>query len=129
MTWLRTESAGATPFDRVLGLRAEALRRFAELRAALAHGGVDPETLERCRERVDALVRCRPDPTGGRLRDEAQRAAVAYAEQYALDPHGLRDADFERLHQHFSDAQIAALTLAVAVSDAQARFTVALEAE
>ena len=58
---------------------------------------------------------------------EAQRAAVGYAEQYALDPHGLRDSDFEALHEYFADAQLATLTLAVAMYDALARFSVALE--
>ncbi len=57
----------------------------------------------------------------------AARAAVGYAEQYALDPHGLRDSDFDALHEHFTDAQLATLTLAVAMYDALARFTVALE--
>ena len=55
------------------------------------------------------------------------RVAVAYAEQYALDPHGLRDSDFVVLHDHFTDAQLATLTLAVAMFDARARFSRALE--
>ncbi len=52
---------------------------------------------------------------------------MGYAEQYALDPHGLRDSDFEALREHFTDAQLATLTLAVAMYDALARFSVALE--
>ncbi len=52
---------------------------------------------------------------------------MAYAEQYALDPHGLRDADFVALHEHYTDAQLATLTLAIAMFDARARFSVALE--
>ena len=43
------------------------------------------------------------------------------------DPHGLRDSDFDALHEYFTDAQLATLTLAVAMYDALARFTVALE--
>jgi alkylhydroperoxidase family enzyme len=90
-------------------------------------GGVDATTLDACRDRIDALLRLESDPTAGRELSSAQRAAVDYAEQYALDPHGLRDEDFVALHAHFDDAQLATLTLAVAMFDALARFSVALE--
>ena len=127
MTWLRTAAAGETGLDRVFGLRPDAYARFRELLAALPDGGVDVVTLDACRDRIDALLRFEPDPTTTRTLTAAQRAAVGYAEQYALDPHGLRDADFAALHEHYDDAQLATLTLAVAMYDALARFSVALE--
>ena len=127
MTWLREEGEGATPIDRVFGLRPNAYARFGELLDALPAGGVDPATLDACRARIEALLRFEPDPTGALDLSASQRAAVGYAEQYALDPHGLRDSDFDALHTHFSDAQLATLTLAVAMYDALARFSVALE--
>jgi hypothetical protein len=127
VTWLRAEVAGATPVDRIFGLRPNAYARFTELLDALPSGGVEATTLAACRARIDALLRLGPDPTAGLDLDAAQRAAVGYAEQYALDPHGLRDSDFDALHEHFTDAQLATLTLAVAMYDALARFTVALE--
>ncbi len=127
MTWLREEAAGVTALDRVFGLRPNAYARFTELLDALPAGGVDETTLDACRARIDALLRYEPDPTTALDLAAGPRAAVGYAEQYALDPHGLRDADFEALHVHFSDAQLATLTLAVAMYDALARFTVALE--
>ena len=127
MTWLRTEAAGATALDRVFGQRPNAYARFTELLDALPAGGGDPATLDACRARIDALLRFEPDPTATLDLDAAGRAAVGYAEQYALDPHGLRDSDFEALHEHFTDAQLATLTLAVAMYDALARFSVALE--
>jgi hypothetical protein len=127
MTWLRTEAAGDTALDRVFGLRPNAYARFRELLDGLADGGIDGTTLDACRARIDALLRFEPDPTSALDLSDAQRAAVGYAEQYALDPHGLRDADFDALHAHFTDAQLATLTLAVAMYDAQARFSVALE--
>ncbi len=127
MTWLREEARGATPLDRVFGLRPNAYARFRELLDGLADGGIDAATLDACRARIDALVRCEPDPTGALDLTDGQRRAVGYAEQYALDPHGLRDSDFEALHEHFGDAQLATLTLAVAMYDALARFSVALE--
>jgi hypothetical protein len=127
MTWLRDEAVGATPLDRVFGLRPNAYARFRELLDALPAGGLDEATLDACRARIEALLRFEPDPTGSLELTESQRAAVAYAEQYALDPHGLRDSDFDALHGYFTDAQLATLTLAVAMYDALARFTVALE--
>lgn len=127
MTWLRAEADGATPLDRVFGLRPNAYATFQDLLHRLADGGVDTAALEACRARIDALLRFEPDPTTALDLTDAQRAAVGYAEQYALDPHGLRDSDFDALHTHFSDAQLATLTLAVAMYDALARFSVALE--
>jgi len=127
MTWLREEAVGASPLDRVFGLRPGAYATFCDLLDALHDGGIDDVTLAACGARIDALLRFEPDPTGALELTEAQRAAVGYAEQYALDPHGLRDTDFEALHAYFSDAQLATLTLAVAMFDARARFSVALE--
>jgi hypothetical protein len=127
MTWLTEEAEGASPLDRVFGLRPNAYARFCELIDALPAGGVDEVTLDACRTRLDALLRFEPDPTTALDLSDAQRAAVGYAEQYALDPHGLRDTDFDALHAYFTDAQLATLTLAVAMYDALARFSVALE--
>jgi hypothetical protein len=127
MTWLTEEAAGATPLDRAFGLRPAAYARFRELLDALPAGGLDEVTLDVCRARIDALLRFRADPTSALDLSDAQRAAVGYAEQYTLDPHGLRDSDFDALHAYFTDAQLATLTLAVAMYDALARFCVALE--
>jgi alkylhydroperoxidase family enzyme len=127
LTWLREEAPGTTPLDRVFGLRPNAYARFRELLDGLPAGGIDAATLEACQSRIEALLRFEPDPTTALPLTESQRAAVGYAEQYALDPHGLRDSDFDALHEHFDDAQLATLTLAVAMYDALARFSVALE--
>ena len=45
---------------------------------------------------------------------EAERLAVEYAERFALDHLNLDDAFFERLHEHFSDAEILDLTICTA---------------
>ena len=127
MSWIGEEAVGITDLDRVFGLRPNAYARFRELLDALPAGGVDEVTLAACRARIDALLRLEADPTGALDLSDAQRAAVGYAEQYALDPHGLRDSDFDGLHAYFTDAQLATLTLAVAMYDALARFSVALE--
>lgn len=127
MTWLRTTAPGATPLDQVFGLRPEARARFGDLYDGLWQADVDTATLDACRDRIDALLQLASDPTRDRDLTPAARAAVDYAEQYALDPHALRDADFVALHEHYTDAQLATLTLAVAMFDAIARFSTALE--
>ena len=68
------------------------------------------------------MLRYEADPTAALDLNASQRAAVGYAEQYALDPHGLRDDDFVALHEHYDDAQLATLTLAVAMFDARAKY-------
>jgi hypothetical protein len=118
---------GASPLDRVFGLRPRAYERFRELYDGLWDAGVDRATLEACRARVQSLLRLEPDPVDRAALDDAQRAAVAFAEQYVLDPHGLRDADFAALHAHMDPPAIATLVLAVAMFDARARFERALE--
>jgi len=124
VTWLRADVEG----DAVFALRPNAHARFQELYDGLWNGGVDAVTLDACRDRIRALLRYESDPTAALDLTASQRAAVDYAEQYALDPHGLRDDDFVALHEHYDDAQLATLTLAVAMFDARARFDVALEA-
>ena len=125
MTWL-PQPDGATTFDEVFSLCPDAHERFAELYDALWTGGIDGPTLDACRDRIEARVRCEPHPLDEDALPPAIRSAVRFAEQYALDPHGLSDRDFTLLHVHYSDEQIASLVLAAAMFDARARFSVAL---
>jgi alkylhydroperoxidase family enzyme len=120
---------------------------YDELRtlyAGLWDGGVDPVTLELCRLRMSAIIRAAPDrgPRDPRavaagLDDELvsalpdwptselfsaeRRAALGFAEQYVLDPHGFTDDDAAAMHEHFTPEQLATLTTAVATFDALAR--------
>jgi len=104
-----------------------AYERFRDLYDRLWDGGVDAGVLDLCRARVSALVRAERSLVDWSALTAAQRAALAFAEQYVLDPHGLRNADFEALHANFEPAQIATLVLAVAMFDARTRFECALE--
>jgi alkylhydroperoxidase family enzyme len=45
---------------------------------------------------------------------EAERLAIEYAERFALDHLNLDDEFFERLHEHYSDADILDLTICIA---------------
>jgi alkylhydroperoxidase family enzyme len=59
----------------------------------------------------------------------AERAAIAFADQYVMDPHELTDEHFATLHEHLDEPALATLTLAVAMFDALARFRLALGVE
>jgi AhpD family alkylhydroperoxidase len=150
MTWLPTTAPGATPLDAVFGLVPDAYERFRELYGSLwDDDALSPAVVELCRLRVATILRCDGElavryqdaidagcsteqveslaawPTAACF-DAVQRAALAFAEQYVLDPHELTDAHFDALHAHFDDRALATLTLAVAMSDALGRFRVAL---
>ena len=45
---------------------------------------------------------------------DGERMAIEYAERFALDHLALDDEFFERLHEHFSDADILDLTICIA---------------
>ncbi len=101
-----------------------------------------PTVIALCRRRVAMLHRYEPGPAPGveptaaqcaalaawpssLLFDEIERACLAFAEQFVLDPHGMTDADFADLRRHLDPPAIATLTLAVATFDATMRFAVA----
>ena len=148
MSWLASVAPGDNDVDRTFGLLPDAYARFRELYGALWNPDfLAPETLELCRSRVTRLLGAAADdplcgaaagavPAAKRaalpaydrspLFSETERACIAYAEQYVLDPHGFTDADFARLRGLLDAKQIATLTLAVAMFDALARFRLAL---
>jgi alkylhydroperoxidase family enzyme len=119
-TWLPVGADPREPVDVFALLPAGA----AELRAlcdALWEADVDPATLERCRQRITALVTGRADTLEPPAGSDAQRAALDFAEQFVLDPHGCTDEQMLDLSHHFSAPQLATLTTAIAVFDALAR--------
>jgi alkylhydroperoxidase family enzyme len=153
MTWLPETAPGATPLDQCFGLRPAAYERFRELYGGLWDPTViDPRILELCRLRIATVLGSESErairfadgvdagvtesdvtelprwPSSAAFTD-AERAGIAFAEQYVMDPHELTDAHFESLHEHFDDAAIATLALAVAMFDALTRFRVALGVE
>jgi alkylhydroperoxidase family enzyme len=153
MTWLAETAPGATPLDRTFGLRPDAYARFRELYGGLWDPAViDLRLLELCRLRIATIVGCDGEravrfsdavdagvteadvaalpawPSSPRF-SPAERAAIAYAEQYVMDPHELTDEHFATLHQHLDEPALATLSLAVAMFDALARFRLALGVE
>ena len=81
---------------------------------------VDDATLELCRVRIATMVAGAPTPATGPVSD-GQRAALGFAEQFVLDPHGCTDEQMLGLQDHYTPEQLATLTVAVSLFDALAR--------
>jgi AhpD family alkylhydroperoxidase len=147
VTWLPARAEGATPFERVLGLRPDLLADYRAFDALLWSGRtVDPALLDLCRLRIaglhgceEELLRVRVMGPGdrrrahlGRWREEVEafsareRAALALAEKFALEPHGVSDDDVAALTSRLSPAEFVALAEGLAMSDGFARFQVVL---
>ena len=150
MTWLPATVPGPTPLDRTFGLRPDAYDRFRELYGGLWDPSViDPRILELCRLRIATILGSDAERSirfgdgadaGVTELDVAElprwpssesfsagdRACIAFAEQYVMDPHELTDAHFEALHEHLDETALSTLTLAVAMFDALTRFRLAL---
>jgi len=74
-------------------------------------------------EKVAALRRWPTDPAF----TEAERALLDFCESYAIDARTVTDAQTERLHEHFDEPTLAALTMGIAVHDALVRVANAQE--
>jgi alkylhydroperoxidase family enzyme len=153
VSWLSAAAAGATPFDRVFGLRPDLYEPFRAFYAVFwTERLLDPVVLELCRLRVAQLLGCEseqqvryaPALDAGlteeqiaRLPDwprapsftEAQRAALAFAEQFVLDPHGIDDDCRDAVIDHFELAGLVALCEALALFDGFGRFRIILGVE
>jgi alkylhydroperoxidase family enzyme len=127
MTWLR-DVAGATDINDLLALRPTAAARLSELEQSLWDGGIDPTIVELVRTRVGQLLGLPGGPVDPTARSEREQAAIDFAEQYVLDPHGITDQQTAALHRLFSEPELTALTFCVAVYDALARAAIVLGA-
>lgn len=101
----------------------------------------DPELLDLCRIRLGQLMgrelaaRAASATKVAALRQwpadpvftEAERALLEFCERYAIDARSVTDDDAARLHQHFDEPALAALTMGIAVYDALARVANAQE--
>jgi alkylhydroperoxidase family enzyme len=146
MTWLPEQAGGDTALDRVFGLRPDLYDRFRAFYAVFwTHQLVDPVVLELCRLRVAQLLGCESEqrvryrpardaglteeqvtqlpawPQGAAFTDP-QRAALAFAEQFVLDPHGIDDEQRDAVIDHLGVPGLVALCQALAVFEGFSRF-------
>jgi AhpD family alkylhydroperoxidase len=149
-SWLPERAAGATEFDRVLGLRPNLLDGYRDFVARLwAPGVMDPVLLERCRLvvagelgcRSELAVRMRPavdagitphDLAGWRTRDDATpelRRVLAFSEQFVLDPGGISGPERSALRHELGMPGLVALSNALALFDGFDRLRLVLGAD
>ena len=102
-------------------LRAGIERLFA----VVEDGRFDLEILQMCRKRVATLLRCPnhagPVPPRDQLSGR-QLACIDFAELFVLDHHGISDDQATEVTRHLSDAEMVALTTALAIYDGFCRF-------
>ena len=146
-------AGGDTPFARVFNLCPELFARFRAFAGLFwTRRPVDPVVLELCRLRIAQLLGSDADlaergpeardaglteariATLDRWRDTpgysaAERACLAFAEKFALDPHGVTDADAAAVAAHLSPPEMVAFTEALAVFDGFTRFRLILGIE
>ncbi len=80
----------------------------------------DARALGETEQRIYALSAWRETP----FFSDRERAALAWAEANTLLPQGVSQQLFEEVREHFSEAQLANLTLAIATINAWNRFGV-----
>ena len=73
-------------------------------------------------EKLAAVERFRTSP----LFEEAEQAALAFAEAVARTPTAVTDAEFEPLRRHFTVPQIVELAATIAIEHFRAKFNTAL---
>lgn len=141
MTWLPETADGGDAFERVFGLRPNLFAAWRDFEALLWQDGrVDPNVLALCRQRLADMngaedVVGSPGPTiEPAKRDELHRwwksdrftplecACLRFAEQYAIDPGGITDAEAAPVTEALGDAGMVAFVEALAIFDGFSRF-------
>jgi alkylhydroperoxidase family enzyme len=78
---------------------------------------------------TEAKIRAVEESATSPLFDDAERAALAYAEAMTITGRRVGDELFALLRKRFSEAQIVELTAAVALENFRSKFNVALGIE
>ena len=146
MSWLPEATTGADDFARAFGLRANLFAAWRDFEALLWRDGrLDPVVLELCRRRLAQLngAALLPGTPGPQLEPQKlaelerwwkserftplERACLRFAEQFALDPKQLGDADARAVTEALGDAGTVAFVEALAIYDGISRFCAMLE--
>jgi alkylhydroperoxidase family enzyme len=154
MSWIDAslaEGADGADFDRVLGLRPELHEDFTRFHDLLWKS-VDPLLLELCRVRIAELLGCVsemrrrtpaavaaglderklaalpgwPNHAGFRV---PERACLAFAEQFLLDPHGVTDEQAADVIAHLGAPGLIAFVEALAIFEGFTRFRMILDVD
>ena len=149
-SWLPDQAPGPTPFEQVFGLRPDLLEPFRDFYTLFwTRELLDPVVLELCRLRVAQLlgneselrVRYRAALDAGLTEEqvaslpawphhpaftEPQRAALAFAEQFVIDPHGIGHDLRDQVADHVGVAGLVALCEALALFEGFCRFRTVL---
>ncbi len=140
MTWLPEVADGTTELDRVLGLRPELRADLMAFTALLESGGrVDARILSLCRALIartlGAVLPTTFDPADASALEDwpnsprfeaRERACLAFAEKFCLDPHGITDSDAAAVTAHLTPPEMVAFVEALAISDGFTRFRIML---
>ena len=154
MSWLPlpTAAEGATPLDRVFGLRPDLYASYREFVALFWERRLlDPVLLELCRLLVARLHGCRSElalrhrpaleaglteakveALGGgdeSAFDAAERACLRFAEMFVRDPHAIREEDAAAVTAQLGEPGLVALAEALAIFDGFCRFRLILGVE
>jgi alkylhydroperoxidase family enzyme len=146
-------TGGATPLERTFALRQNLLEDFRRFYALFWEQKlVDPVILELCRLRVaqihgceaelrlryqpaldaglgEAKIAALQDASHSPAYSEAERACVAFAELFTIDPHAIDDEDAARVVAALGEAGTVALVEALALFDGFVRFRLMLGVE
>jgi len=149
VTWLNADEGGP-PFDAALALRPELRELYAAFYGKLWDEELLPASLlDLCRLRVaqlhdceselavrhadagvsDAQVAALSDWQSSDLFDVQERAALQLAEKMPWQHHDLTDDEYAALQEHFGEAGVVALTIGVALFDANCRLRLVFDTE
>lgn len=157
VSWILDAAAraqgAATPLEGAFSLRRNLFEDFRSFYALFwQRPPLDPVILELCRLRVaqihgcepelriryqpaldagltEAKIAALPEASHSPLYSEAERACVAFAELFAIDPHAIADGDAARVVAALGEPGTVALVEALALFDGFARFRLMLGVE
>ncbi|GEM_PF-485002 len=149
VTWLKTEQ-GIAQFDAALALRPELRDLYAAFYGKLWDDELLPSSLlEICRLRVAQLHECEAELAvrhegasvseeqiralanwqESDLFSEPEKAALTLSEKVPWQHHDLTDEDYSDLRTHFGEAKAVALTVGIALFDANCRLRLAFDTD
>jgi alkylhydroperoxidase family enzyme len=142
VTWLPTNLDAQTERESVLGLHPEAFARHRAFLDAAAEA-TDPGLLELCKARMAQLLNCREElalHSPDRLAElgswerspsfsDAQRAALAFVEQFLLDPSLVGGELVGDLEAELGTSGVINFTAAIAAYEASLRLSTLLDLE